>query len=63
MPLAALLQTIRNRAANRIAAQWYRLDHEFEPQEAVEEPACPLASMTKVRSPTLRTSCQTARQP
>lgn len=55
MPLAALLETIRDRAAARKALQWYRLDHAFDADVPGEpEAACPLARIIKVRNPMLR---------
>ena len=51
MPVATLLNAIREQAADRIAAQWYRLDHEIEPTPATE-PACPLVRI--VRRPIMR---------
>ena len=53
MPFATVLHRIRNRAVDRIAAQWWRLDHASEPLP-VEEPACPLARL--VRRPMMRTT-------
>lgn len=55
MPLAVLLDTLRDRAAARIALQWHRLDHEFDADSLGEtEPACLLAKIIRVRSPMLR---------